>query len=144
MVLLLQLKEHAISLFMKILKIISITSYLMICGCDQVGLPIFVSILYFMMAAANTKYFYLDSFYGALFTLALLGTVFTILFSNKYVNRFLVAFCYATLFVSIIYLTGVNNAKNWNRISSWFVVPTVIFIASSTIVILKSFKERIK
>ena len=116
----------------------------MICGCDQVGLPIFVSILYFMMAAANTKYFYLDSFYGALFTLALLGTVFTILFSNKYVNRFLVAFCYATLFVSIIYLTGVNNAKNWNRISSWFVVPTVIFIASSTIVILKSFKERIK
>ena len=44
------------------------------------------------MAAANTKYFDLDSFYGALFTLALLGTVFTILFSNKYVNRFLVAF----------------------------------------------------
>ena len=123
---------------MKILKIISVVSFLLVFGIQEVGLPIFISIPY-MMVNLLVNIPDLDSWLLGLFAVSMVWTLITLFSSKKYKD--LVILCFIALLMGAIYLTGTLNPKNYERITLWFVIPLSIFIISSVLLIISNFRK---
>ncbi len=128
---------------MKTLKIISVVSFLLIFGTQEVELPIFISILYIIVnLLVNTNNLELDFWIFGLLGISLIATLIIYLLCKKGKDRFLLLFCFIALLVSALFLTGAFDQNNYERISFGFVIPLLIFIISSLIVIIKDFRKQ--
>lgn len=127
---------------MKTLKIISFVSVLLICGLQEVGLPIFFSIFYIIVNFfVNINYIDIDFWIGGILGFSLLGTLIIYLLCRNGKDRFLLLFCVIALLPAILYLTGSVEPANYKRISFWFIVPFTIFIISSIWLIILNFMK---
>lgn len=127
---------------MKTLKVISVVSFLLIFGLQEVGLPIFISILYIIVnLLVNSNNPDIDFWIGGLLGISLIATLIIFLLCRKGKDRFLLLFCFIALLVSSLYLTGVFDQNNYERISLGFVIPLLTFIVSSILLIVKNFRK---
>lgn len=129
---------------MKTLKVISITSFLLICTIHENSVPIFLYILMAFVDFFNSfMYNNLGINWEACAILFLvLGTL--IIFSSykKFKNGYLMILCFISLLMILISETGILDSNNYIRISYEFIVPLMIFIVSSIILIFKVFSKK--
>lgn len=142
---LLQLKELVTKLIlMKTLKTVSFISFLLISGLQEVGLPIFISIVYIIVnLVINSNNSDIDFWIGSLLGISIIGTLIIYLFCKKGKDRFLSLFCFIALLLAVLFLTGATDFTNYKRISLGFVIPLLIFIISSVWIIILNFKKSI-
>lgn len=133
-------------LTMKILKLISIVSYMMICSIDQKGFPIFVLLLvylvdFFQSFTYNSLEISWNSFITCILTI---GTLSVFLKCRKYKDKYLLIFCFISLLLSTIIYTGILNPSNYyyqNQSLKWFAVPFFVFVLSSLSLIILNVKR---
>lgn len=133
-------------LTMKILKLISIVSYMMICSIDPKGFPIFVLLLiylvdFFQSFTYNNLEISWNSFITCILTI---GTLSVFLKCRKYKDKYLLIFCFISLLLSTIIYTGILNPSNYyyqNQSLKWFAVPFFVFVLSSLSLIILNFKR---
>lgn len=131
---------------MKILKLISIVSYMMICSIDQKGFPIFVLLLvylvdFFQSFTYNSLEISWNSFITCILTI---GTLSVFLKCRKYKDKYLLIFCFISLLLSTIIYTGILNPSNYyyqNQSLKWFAVPFFVFVLSSLSLIILNVKR---
>ncbi|PRB00678.1 hypothetical protein CQ046_17780 [Chryseobacterium sp. MYb7] len=132
-------------MIVKILKIIAVIAFLFTQGIHQhdtlnIGI-IFMSLYQFISDILNPEYGILWEGLGMVF---LIGTFIVFLSSNRYKERYLSAFCFISLFIALILLTGVYDPNNYKRINSWFIIPSLLFIASSILSLILVFRNEIE
>ncbi|SIS65793.1 hypothetical protein SAMN05421786_101795 [Chryseobacterium ureilyticum] len=132
-------------MIVKILKIIAIIAFLLTQGISQHGTLnigiIFMSVYQFISDILNPEYGILWEGLGMIF---LIGTFIVFLSCQKYKDRYLLTFCFISLFITLIFLTGVYDPSNYKRIDSWFIIPSLLFIVSSILSIILVFRNEIE
>lgn len=132
-------------MIVKILKIIAIIAFLLTQGISQHGTLnigiIFMSVYQFISDILNPEYGILWEGLGMIF---LIGTFIIFLSCQKYKDRYLLTFCFISLFITLIFLTGVYDPSNYKRIDSWFIIPSLLFIVSSILSIILVFRNEIE
>lgn len=131
---------------MKIFKLISIVSYMMICSIDSKGFPIFVLLLiylvdFFQSFTYNNLEISWNSFITCILTI---GTLSVFLKCRKYKDKYLLIFCFISLLLSTIIYTGILNPSNYyyqNQSLKWFAIPFFVFVLSSLSLIILNFKR---
>ncbi|KPH11493.1 hypothetical protein [Chryseobacterium sp. ERMR1:04] len=129
---------------MKVLKIISIFSFLLINGIQENGTINFGIILMYLFAFLHdiTHFPVIGIFWEGFIAITIIGTLITFILCRKYKDRYLQLFCFLSLLIGTVYLTGVSVPENYKRVSSSGFLPTIsIFIISSVWVIILSFKK---
>mgnify|MGYP003612183535 CR=1 FL=1 len=130
---------------MKVLKIITLMSFLFIEGVQLHGtlniVTLFIYLYQFISDIITfshpSKIFWSGGLFGALVILT-----FVVVFSCKnYIDKYLLLFCFFALLITILVFSGVLYPENWHRISYGFLISFIIFMASSIILILKNFKN---
>lgn len=129
-------------IYLKILKTIMICSFLLICSMSQDGLPVFVYLLIAFIEFINS--FTYDntgiSWELGLLPILLMGTLIVFCSNIKYGNFKLLLLCFTALLLFIISEMGILNIDSYSKISTMFLIPTIMFILSSVFLIKKSFK----
>lgn len=125
---------------MRILKLINITSFLLI-----TGLQAHSSINFGLLSLALVQLFYdVFSLKGstsinwewALVSIITLVALLTFYFCNQFKHRYIMISCFICLMVSIYFLDYTPNFKSLNAA---FLIPLSVFILSSIVLIIKSF-----
>jgi hypothetical protein len=124
----------------KTLKIISIVSFLLICGLDEIGLPIFISIPYMLMIFFQDLSDS-DNWILVGYSIFIILTLIFFLSCRQYKDRYLLSLCFITLLTVAFIQTGISNLENYIRITNWFIFPSAIFIISSVLLIILNFKK---
>lgn len=130
-----------------ILKIIVITSFLFICGIDQVGLPIIIEILIFFYQFVNdiiTPPNSIGIFWeGGWLTVLVIGTLVILWLCKIYKDKYLLLLCFIALLFSTFMFTGITNSYNYYKrdFPISYVLPLSIFIISSIMLIILYFKK---
>ncbi|WP_431610062.1 hypothetical protein [Chryseobacterium sp. 'Rf worker isolate 10'] len=132
-------------MIVKILKIIAVIAFLFTQGIHQhdtlnIGI-ILMSLYQFISDILNPEHGILWEGLGMVF---LIGTFIVFLSCNRYKERYLLAFCFISLFIALIFLTGVYDPNNYKRINSWFILPSLLFIASSILSLILVFRNEIE
>lgn len=129
---------------MKTLKIVSFISFLLISGLQEVGLPIFISIVYIIVnLIINSNNSNLDFWLGGLLGISIIGTLIIYLICRKGKDRLLSLFCFIALLLAALFLTGATDPTNYKRISLGFFIPLLIFIISSVWITILNFMKPI-
>lgn len=131
----------------KILKVISAISFLLICSPDKEELPVFIYLLLFLYQFINDivslSFSKHDIFWQGLTVIPVIGTIIIYLRCIKYKDRYLILFCFialmSILIVSIL-ASPVLNCQKLLQIS--FCIPLVIFIGSSVLSLLLIFRDK--
>ncbi|RDC54894.1 hypothetical protein DU508_18935 [Pedobacter chinensis] len=130
---------------MKYLKIISIISFLLINGLGEHGIPnfagIFLCLHEFLTDIITLPHTHEIAWGLGLFAISAIGCILIILFSKKYRDRYLLVFSFMVLIAIEIYSSGILR---YNKITLWFIFPFLVFIVSSVVLILRSFKSQRK
>lgn len=129
---------------MRLLKIITVTSFLFINGLGPHGIPNFAGIplcLYqFTIDIFNSfSHKYEISWLLGLVGVSTIGAISIVLFSKQYKDRYLVAVALSILLCSEIFLSAVLHH---HKLIFWFIFPFLVFIASSIALLLKSFRDK--
>jgi hypothetical protein len=129
-------------MIVKILKIIAVIAFLFTQGIHQhdtlnIGI-IFMSLYQFISDILNPEYGILWEGLGMVF---LIGTFIVFLSCKGYKERYLLTFCFISLFIALIFLTGVYDPNNYKRINSWFILPSLLFIVSSILSLILVFRN---
>lgn len=132
-------------MIVKILKIIAVIAFLFTQGIHQhdilnIGI-IFMSLYQFISDILNPEYGILWEGLGMLF---LIGTFIVFLSCKGYKERYLLTFCFISLCVTLIFLTGVYDPNNYKRINSWFILPSLLFIVSSILSLILVFRNEVE
>ncbi|PKF72257.1 hypothetical protein [Chryseobacterium sp. PMSZPI] len=132
-------------MIVKILKIIAVIAFLLTQGISQhdtlnIGI-IFMSLYQFISDILNPEYGILWEGLGMVF---LIGTFIVFLSCKGYKERYLLIFCFISLFIALIFLTGVYDPNNYKRINSWFILPSLLFIVSSILSLILVFRNEIE
>lgn len=131
----------------KILKIISIISFLFICSIDQMGLPIIIVIFIYLyqfindiISSSNSVVIFWE---GGWLTLLTIGTLITFWLCKTYKDKYLFLLCFLALLLSTTMFTGITNYYNYNRTTFpiSFLLPIFIFITSSVSLLILNFKN---
>lgn len=129
---------------MKILKIISVVSFLSICTLNAVSLPIlicvFICFLDFFQSFTYTN-IGISWELGLIASLTLI-TIYIFLTAQRRSDKYLVIICIAALLATTAYFTGITSQNNQRHISYWFTIPLIIFLISSSCVIILNFRKR--
>ncbi|SIT21399.1 hypothetical protein SAMN05421786_109104 [Chryseobacterium ureilyticum] len=131
----------------KILKVIVIISFLLICSIDQKGFPILITLIIYSFVAFQELFYYgnIDDIFweGIIFPILIIGTLITFYKCAQYKDRYIELVCIIALFLSIIILTGILNSYNYYKriLPMSFIIPASIFIISSLILIVKNFRK---
>lgn len=127
---------------MKTLKIVSVISFFLISGVQEVGLPIFISILYIIVnLLINSNNSDLDFWIGGILGISIIGTLIIYVLCRKGRDILLSLFCFIALLLAVLFLTGATEPTNYKRISLWFVLPFSTFIISSVAIIIINFRD---
>ncbi|MBC6109150.1 hypothetical protein ACFOG5_12440 [Pedobacter fastidiosus] len=131
---------------MKYLKIISIISFLLINGLGPHGIPNFAGILLCLY-----QFFIdiIDSFTGGYEISWLLGfvgisvtaSISIVCFAKKYNDRYQLAIALVILLANEVFL---SNILNYQKLKPYFLFPLLVFLISSTALIIKGFKAKIQ
>lgn len=130
-------------LTMKILKIVAIISFLLICSTDQKGFPVFIMLMiylvdFFQSFTYNNLGISWSSF---TFTVLTIGTLIIFFKCKKFQDRYLQLFSFLVLLISIVVFFGILNVKNLSLWNLYFLLPFLVFIMSSIILILIDFEK---
>lgn len=140
-----KLKEIVINTTMKILKIISVISFLLIEGIQLHGTLNFAIIILYLYQFIHDIITFThshDIFWEGSLGIPIIGTLITLFFCKIYKDRYLLLLCLIALLFAIIILTGVAYPENYERILSTGFVPAIsIFIISSVWLIILNFKK---
>lgn len=131
---------------MKILTKISIISFLLINGLQENGAINFGIILMCFFAFLNdiTHLPSFGIFWEGFIAIPIIGTLITFLLCKRYIDRYLLLFCFIALLATIPLLTGALDPHNYKRMSLGFIIPTSIFIISSIVLIVLNFRKPTK
>ncbi|OPC66413.1 hypothetical protein DSC47_09830 [Elizabethkingia miricola] len=119
---------------MKILKIISIISFLLIGGVNEKSTMNFLAFPYIIFSFFSDLFngnLEVNIVLGFLMILALIGTL--IIFYRS-INQKILILCFIAMSLFSIYISGILDSKP----NIWFVVTSAIFIISSLMIIIKS------
>jgi hypothetical protein len=126
---------------MKILKIITILSFLFIIGLQENGYPIlFMLILYAYQFLHDLFTFnFLGNSWLMGISLPIIGII---ILYKRFADRsfFIYLLCFIIFVAAVIYFTGIFERVNWQRVSFWFLIPSFTFIISSILLLVKSYK----
>lgn len=132
----------------RIIKVIAIISFFLICSIDQKGFPIITTLLIYTFVSFQ-ELFYLGSFHnilweGVVLLPLIIGT--TIIFFNceTYRDRYILSVCTIALSFSIIILTGLLNSNNYFKnplLNLYFIIPLIVFLISSIFSIYLLFRK---
>lgn len=140
-----KLKEHVINATMKILKIISVISFLFIEGIQLHGSLNFAILLLYLYQFIHDILKFSQShdiFWEGSLAIPIIGTLITLFFCKTYKDRYLLLFCFFVLLFAILILTGITYPENHERILSVGFIPALsIFIISSFWLIILNFKK---
>ena len=134
---------------MRLLKMISIISYLLIGGIQQNGLPNFGVILLFGYQFFHDIFMYPFTqnpiFWEGIIAILVLVCLIGIRISKKHTDRYLLILYFIILIIAGLFFTGINNSVNLHRISNLeFIIPSIIFLISTIALIILIFFNRIK
>ena len=121
------------SITIKILKIISILSFLLIPGLDQNGIPNFALLTFYIFQFFNDLFNNSSAniFWDGLITIPIVVGLFVF---YKWSNYKILFFCFIGLLISLTYVVGLFI--NYTRINFWFVFMYTTYVASSITVVL--------
>lgn len=130
-------------MIIKILKIIAIGAFLFTQGIGQhdtlnIGI-ILMSLYQFISDILNPEYGILWEGLGMVF---LIGSFIVFLSCKGYKERYLLIFCFISLFIALILITGVYDSNNYKRINNWFIYPSILFSVSSILSIVLVFRNK--
>lgn len=134
---------------MRLLKMISIISYLLIGGIQQNGLQNFGVIFLFGYEFFHDIFMYPFTqnpiFWEGSITILVLLCLIGIRISKKHRDRHLLILYFIILIIAGLFFTGINNSVNLHRISNLgFIIPSIIFLISTIALIILNFSNRIK
>lgn len=129
-------------MIVKILKIIAVIAFLFTQGIHQhdtlnIGI-ILMSLYQFISDILNPEHGIL---WEGLVMVFIIGTFIVFLSCKGYKERYLLIFCFISLFIALIFLTGVYDPNNYKRINSWFIIPSILFIVSSILSLILVFRN---
>lgn len=135
---------------LKIIKIISVISFLMICSLGKDDLPIFVYILFslyqFINDIVSLSFSQHDIFWEGIIAIPIIGTLYIFLSYRYYKDRYLMALCFIALLSIVISLmipsTYYSDIMSKLRLS--FIIPFIIFVVSSIYTVIHIFRNKIK
>jgi hypothetical protein len=123
---------------MKFLKIITIVSFLFTIGVDKNELMNLFVLLFYLNDLAHVMGPNYEIFLpGSLMGIFIVGLFFIIFMCKKYKNRYLLTGSLILLLGIEVYLSGILH---YHKITFWFMFPFLVFIASSVVLLIKSFK----
>ena len=122
------------SLTVRILKVISIVSYLGIPSLNENGFPFFAVLLIFLFQFLNDVFTNpIDIFWEGLITIPIIAAIIVFLRNKRY-KILLCSFTF--LFIALLYITDVTSNSNHHRIDFWFIAISILFIISSLAVVI--------
>jgi hypothetical protein len=120
------------SINIKILKFITVLSFLLINGVQEHGVPNFALLLIYLYQFFNDIFTGASTiFWGGLITIPIYALLILFFISESYRILLMIFFL---LFVILIYITGIPN--NYHRINLAFIIPTALFIISAIVSIV--------
>ncbi|PWS30860.1 hypothetical protein [Pedobacter paludis] len=127
---------------MKYLKIISITSFLLINGLGPHGIPNFAGILLCLLCLIDSLLS--QTFFGISWGLGIIGvlslaSLISISFSRPHKDHFLLIFAFIALTGFEVFLSDILHHQ---KLIFWFVFPLLLFVVSSILLIIKSFESQ--
>lgn len=130
----------------KILKIISIISFLLICGIDQKGFPVFIALLIYLFVFTQELFYSGNSndipWEALIIPLLIIGNLIVFWIYKIYRDKYFIVLCFIALLLSTFVFTGITNPYNYHQdLPLSFILPMSIFIISSIILIVKNFKK---
>jgi hypothetical protein len=115
------------SLTIRILKFISIISFLIIPGLHENGVPNFALLAIYLFQFFNDVFgSSVKIFWEGLTAIPIFVFLIIFFISKRYK---ILLFSFIVLFTALVYLSGV--ADNYNRINFWFIALSALFIISS-------------
>lgn len=128
---------------MKVLKILSVISFLLINGLGEHGIPNFAGILISLYEFAKDiitlPHNYEISWGLGLFSIVRIVCLLIMIISKKYRDRYLFLISFITLIALEIYSSGVLS---FHKMTFWFLFPLLLFITSSIMLIVIHFKKQ--
>ena len=130
----------------KSIKIIAIISFLLTCSIDEKGLPIMVTLLIYSFVSIQEIVYYghLHNILweGLIYLPLVIGTIIVFFNTKKYKERYLQVFCFISLLMTSIPLTGCLDIDRYNHIKLDFIIPLSVFIISSLVLIILTFRDQ--
>ncbi|MGC4130318.1 MAG: hypothetical protein QM564_12345 [Bergeyella sp.] len=133
-------------IYLYILKTIMVLSFLLICSINQDGLPVFIYLLMVVIEFFNSfNYSNIGiNWEAGLLPILVMGTLIVFCSNIRYGNFKILLLCFIALLFFLISESGMLNIKNYISISYGFLVPIIVFILTSTLLIIKVFKIKEK
>lgn len=132
-------------MIIRILKIISIISFLLIEGIQlHPTINLIMLLLYAYTLVDNIVLLspISDTSWECLLIIPIIGTFIVVLLLKKYKDRYLTLLCLIALLFTAILLSGIYDQNNYQRISYSLIIPFLIFIASSLLLIVLTFRNK--
>lgn len=128
---------------MRLLKIIVIISFLLINGLGEHGIPNFAGIPLCIYQFTIDIFNSFSHKYEISWLLGLVGissatSILIVFLSKKYKGRYLLVIALTILLCSEVFFSSILHNQ---EIISWFIFPLLVFIVSSTILVVKSFEK---
>lgn len=127
---------------MRILKIVSLLSYLSITGLQEHSIPMVGAIVYYWVNLFSNIQYRIpisDPSWESVIVIPLTIVLLIFFFSRSYKNRYLAVFCFITLVIFALYLSGLVNY--FENLNAYFLIPFLIFLASSILALKIQFKS---
>ncbi|MET4082274.1 hypothetical protein ABIB40_002232 [Pedobacter sp. UYP30] len=124
---------------MNYIKTLSVVFFLLINGLGEHGLPNFILIPIFLFQFCNEIFAHYEiSWMSGLIPIAIITSLIIISFSRGYKDRYKLLVAILILCALETYMSEILQHK---KLMFWFVFPSIVFTASSLILILKIFKK---
>ena len=127
---------------MRLLKILSVTSFLLISGLGQHAIPNFVMIPFSLeqfLQSIATKHGDQIWWDLAVYSIGVIFCICIIAFSRKYKDRYMLLASLVILLVVEIYTSEIFHH---NKLIFWFIFPFLIFFITSSLLVLKNFRAK--
>lgn len=129
---------------MKYLKILSIISFLFINGLGEHGIPTFagIGLCTFQFISDLLNYIHNKnieiSWLLGLVSICTISSILVVLLSGGFKDRYALLVSFIILCSIEVYMSGIY--RHYNSVEPWFIFPSLVYLITAIIIIIKSFR----
>lgn len=133
---------------LKVVKIISVISFLMICSLDKDDLPVFIYMLLalyqFITDIISLSFSQHEILWEGITVIPIIGTLYIFLKCKKFTDRYIILFCFIALLSILIsfIIPGVYYENSTPKLRLSFIIPFTGFIIASIFSIVLVFRNK--
>ena len=128
---------------MRLLKMLSVTSFLLTTGVGEHAVPNFAFVPFCLVAflkdIINYQRYKEISWDLGFYSIVVICCICIIIFARKYKDKYVLFIAILTLVAAQIYTSEIINER---KLTLWFIIPFSFFVLWSVLIMMKSFRAK--